>query len=165
MVTPQNLKTVLNKSISVKTVVPANILNHAFRSKSLYVCGKVFYDFKTMFAKLDEAELKLEELRWRKDHSGFGLFVYYSENVLTKENEYFCQRGEDCMDVFVEKIETILYSFASFSKQKMVFTEEDQTKYWSEKNLPYAWRGIYWKWKKILLSHSVAHNASADDNH
>ena len=138
MVTPQNLKTVLNKSSNVKTVLPANILNHAFRSKSLYVCGKVFYDFKTMFAKLDEAELKLEELRWRKDHSGFGLFAYYSENVLTKENEYFCQRGEDCMDVFVEKIETILYSFASFSKQKMVFTEEDQTKYWSEKNLSYV---------------------------
>ena len=38
----------------------ANILKYAFRSKSLYVYVKNFYDFETIFAKLDEAELKLE---------------------------------------------------------------------------------------------------------
>ena len=39
-----------------------NILKHLFRSKCLYQYVKVFYDFEIMFAKLNEAQLKLEEL-------------------------------------------------------------------------------------------------------
>ena len=56
------------------------------------------YDFKTANAMLDDAELKLEYLRKKKDPSStvktskhvaisFALDVYYSENVLTKNNE------------------------------------------------------------------------------
>ena len=46
-----------------KIEVPANILKHLFGSKSLYRCVKNFYDFETLLVKLDDAELKLEELR------------------------------------------------------------------------------------------------------
>lgn len=39
-------------------------------------------------------------------------------------------------DIFVEKREKIQYNFANFPKQKMSFTEEAQTKHWSEKTCP-----------------------------
>ena len=52
--------------------------------------------------------------------------VHYLIEVLTKENEYFVYRGEDCTDVFPEKFEKIIYNFANFPKQKMIFTEEDR---------------------------------------
>ena len=46
-----------------------NILNHSFGSKSFYQYVIVFYDFEKKFIKLDEAELKLEELRGKKNQS------------------------------------------------------------------------------------------------
>ena len=72
--------------------VPANILKHAFRSKSFYVYVKTFYDIETMFAKLDEAKLKLEELRGEKYQlftakalkhipTSFALFFYYLREI------------------------------------------------------------------------------------
>ena len=58
--------------------------------------------------------------------TSFALMVHYLIEVLTKENEYFVYRGEDCTDVFTEKFEKIIYNFANFPKQKMIFTEEDR---------------------------------------
>ena len=51
--------------------VPANILKHLFGSKYLIFLSvtETIYDFETMFSKLDEAKLKLEELRKQNDHS------------------------------------------------------------------------------------------------
>ena len=58
-----------------------------------------FYDLEIIFAKLDEAELKLEEIRKKEQSStvkthkyiraNFALGVYYSKDVPTKENSYF----------------------------------------------------------------------------
>ena len=36
------------------------------------------------------------------------------------ENEYFCYIGEDCLDVFVEKMDEILTNFATFPRKKNV---------------------------------------------
>ena len=68
----------------------------------------VRYKFETMYAKLDETELKLQELKRRpviycKIHKyvprNFALVVHYSKEVLTNENEYFSHIGEDCINV------------------------------------------------------------------
>ena len=109
--------------------VPVNIFKHFFGSSSLH---------QVMLAKIDEAELKLEELRGKKGstiyckssqvcRTSFALAIHYSKEALPKGSEYFSYSGEDCMDVFAEKIEKILYGFANFSKQKIIFTEENQT--------------------------------------
>ena len=56
-----------------------------------------------MFGKLDEVDLKIEELREWKDQSytakihkqvstSLALFVYYSKKVSFKETEYFSYR-------------------------------------------------------------------------
>ena len=47
----------------------ANILKHLFGSKSFYQYVKIAFDFETMLVKLDETELKLEELKGKKDQS------------------------------------------------------------------------------------------------
>ena len=98
---PRKFKPVSNKSTGDKIQVPANILKHLFRFKSLYQYVKVFYDFEIMLAKLNDAELKLEELRKKnqsytvKTHkhvpTNFALCVHYSKE-LEKENEYFVYR-------------------------------------------------------------------------
>lgn len=51
-----------------KTVF-ANILKHLFGSKSFCQYVKIAFGFETMLVKLDETELKLEELRGKKDQS------------------------------------------------------------------------------------------------
>ena len=59
---PKKYKTVIHKSPSDKLELTANILKHfGSQSSSQYVT--VAYDLETMLAKLDEAELKLGELR------------------------------------------------------------------------------------------------------
>lgn len=95
----------------------------------MYQYVEVFYNFETVFSKLNEAELTLEESKkgTKKDQSytvkthkhvptSFALNVHYSKEVLTKVYEYLIYRGEGCTDVFIEKIEKILYDFASFPK-------------------------------------------------
>lgn len=54
-------KIAINKNTDEIIVVLTNILKHGFGSKSLRQHLKVFYDLETMFEKLDETELKLEE--------------------------------------------------------------------------------------------------------
>ena len=128
-VSQKKVKTVLNISTGEKMEVPVNIFKHFFESSSLH---------QVMLAKIDEAELKLEELRGKKGstiyckssqacRTSFALAIHYSKEALPKGSEYFSYSGEDCMDVFAEKIEKILYGFANFSKQKIIFTEENQT--------------------------------------
>ena len=66
--------------------------------------------------------------------ASLALIVHYSKEVLTKENECFVvYRGENCTNVFAEKLEKMLYNLGNFPKQKMIFTEEDGAKYWSKK--------------------------------
>ena len=99
----------------------------------------VRYKFETMYAKLDETELKLQELKRRpviycKIHKyvprNFALVVHYSKEVLTNENEYFSHIGEDCMNVL---------SFTLFLKffwtKKENYRKILEKKYWSEKIL------------------------------
>ena len=62
----KKFKTVLNESTCWKIEVPGNILKHSLGSKSLYQYVKVVDDFETMFVKLDEVELKLEQLRKKR---------------------------------------------------------------------------------------------------
>ena len=62
----KKFKTVLNESFCWKIEVPENILKHSRGSKSLYQYVKVVDDFETMFVKLDEVELKLEQLRKKR---------------------------------------------------------------------------------------------------
>ena len=50
--------------------------------------------------------------------TSFALIVHYSKGVSTKENEYFVYRGEGCMDVFAEKIESILQIWQIFLNKK-----------------------------------------------
>lgn len=87
---------------------------------------KVFLWFETIFAQLDETELKTEESRGKdnqpytaKTHNhiptSFALAACYSKEFLSKENEYFSYRGEDCTDVFAEEMEKYLSDFADFS--------------------------------------------------
>ena len=63
----------------------------------MYGYVTVAYNFEIIFAKLDKAELKLEELRKKKDQlytlkthkyvaTNFLLVAHYSKEVLTKEN-------------------------------------------------------------------------------
>ena len=61
--------------------------------------------------------------------------AYYSKEALAKEDEYFSYREQDCMDVFVEKIEKIIDNFANFLKQKMIFTEENYWKITGQRKL------------------------------
>ena len=87
-----------------------------FGSKSLYHYVTVAYDFETIIAKLDEAELKTSRTKEINDHSyprkahkivatSFALAVHNSQEVLAKESEYFSYKGEDYADVFPEKKE------------------------------------------------------------
>ena len=49
---------------------------------------------------------------------GFEMCLYYFEDIKCKTSEYFCHRGGDCLDVFVEKMNKNLYNFENFSRQK-----------------------------------------------
>ena len=49
------------------------------------------------------------------------------------EHECSGYRRKDCTDVFAEKIEKIIYDFTNFLNKKIIFIEENYTKYWSEK--------------------------------
>ena len=73
----------------------------------------VVYDFAIKFAKLDEAELKQEELTVEKEQSytvkthkhiptNFALVVHYSKDLLTTENEHLVCRVEDFTEIFGE---------------------------------------------------------------
>ena len=47
--------------------------------------------------------------------TSFALAACYSKEFLSKENEYFSYRGEDCNDVFAEEMEKYLSDFADLS--------------------------------------------------
>ena len=87
---------------------------------------KVFLWFETIFAQLDETELKTEESRGKNNQpytakltttyqQALHWLLVIQKNFLSKENEYFSYRGEDCNDVFAEEMEKYLSDFADFS--------------------------------------------------
>ena len=43
--------------------------------------------------------------------------LYYIEDIKCENDEYFCYKGEDCLDVFVEKMNKILDNFAHFPRK------------------------------------------------
>ena len=54
-----------------------------------------------------------------------------------KKNEYFCYRGEDCLDVFAEKMDKILSNFAKFLGQKLIALTDDQKTEHKDKRVCY----------------------------
>lgn len=61
------------------------------------------------------------------------MVVLYSKEVLTKENELLSYRGEGCRDHLLKSCKKFYKFFQMFLNKKLIFTEEDLTKYWSEK--------------------------------
>lgn len=106
--------------------VAGNILKHSLWYKSLQAPFIIVYEFETVFAEA-KWSLKTGRFKTNKDESvtvknleyipiGFALSIHYLEDMGCG-NLYFSYIGEDCLDVFVKKLDKILSNFETFERK------------------------------------------------
>ena len=110
----KTFKIVLNKANNEMEETAGNISKHLLGNKILHLAFHIINDFETMTVKSDD-QSKLEQLRKNKDEpnviktaehipTGFVMYFYYLEDIKCKNNEYFCHRRGDCLNIFAEKM-------------------------------------------------------------
>ena len=86
---------------------------------------KILADFQTCISVPLRKEKDSSQTVKTSTHvaSSFVLNVYYTGDVSTKNNEHFCNREKECLNVFAKNMEKFLGNFTNFPKEEIFFKE------------------------------------------
>ena len=70
--------------------------------------------------------------------TGFAISVIHVKNVKYKKNEYFHDRSEDYLDIFVNKMNELSSNFVRFPQQKQIILTDEEKEVYSNKTACYS---------------------------